>query len=967
MDSKQAFWRQVALAGSLVIALILLVGLFPALAFGKTTSPNSAPTIGPTSAQGLRGYVYAPDGTTPANGAWIGLEGPEEFPDRYSDFETWTNANGWFSINVPFTGTYWVMLDPPANHPDWMAPTPMTVTIQSGQYLSMTFQFSSTAQTSGKKTIHVKVQKSDGSPVTDAEVYATGIDDPSVASGMVNASGEVNLEVAPGTWDVWVEPMDWSTDWEYTGFPKTVSFEDNGMAETKSITFTVGAAESRIIGRLLPPGCAPGTLGTLAYQVLMEAYSETGEGNVAEPDGSGYFTITVPAGTYYLYLWTDMPLVLPAGTWGPYSVDGDLDLGDICLETRGALISGRITHNGVGVPNVSVAAWEEEGMGFAFASTDAGGYYTLTVSAGLWEVEPWLPSDAPYQLMPSHQTVRVPDNSSHMTDVDFQAMGADARLLGRVVDQNGNLATDFYGWAYAQEPGKDEWMAPLSDGPVDRGRFNIAVAANPGDSVYVGLYLPPEAEFSVTPYTQTVTFSAGAGMTQTVIFTLTRDTRSIYGTFTANGAPIASPLEGEVYGFNPDTGAFRSAPIEFKNGQNVYTLTVSSGDWFLNYIIWEGPYANVGDYADTPVTVGNQDVQRDFDLMPTNATLTGQVLSPSGAPISHTTAYAFNAAEGLWFYEDTDGSGRFTMTLPANVYQVGAGVPPDQAGAWIEPPMQTVTVTVSGQTPDPLTLQFRQASVKIQGQVLSGTMPFTDTLTYVWGWEENGGGSDAYVDESGSFTLTVAPNSIWHVGAMWTDDQGNLWESDEVTVTVGNTDVTGVNLTLKSANVAVPQQMAVTFDADKPFKVVLDDGTEIDIPAKAVTDTGKVTLYITPKARDLNRSGDAVTTDFKYALNATVAGTNRGLNGPFRSNVIIKFRYDPNQLPPGLTEDDIRPAYYSSVSGAWIAPAGYTVDKTNRVVTMQINHFTDFALTGVVQPQAAKYEIYLPIVTRNYP
>ena len=42
---------------------------------------------------------------------------------------------------------------------------------------------------------------------------------------------------------------------------------------------------------------------------------------------------------------------------------------------------------------------------------------------------------------------------------------------------------------------------------------------------------------------------------------LTEDTLAITGTFTAGGTPIATQLKGEVYGFNPAIGAFRSTPI----------------------------------------------------------------------------------------------------------------------------------------------------------------------------------------------------------------------------------------------------------------------------------------------------------------------------------------------------------------------------------------------------------------------
>ena len=97
-------------------------------------------------------------------------------------------------------------------------------------------------------------------------------------------------------------------------------------------------------------------------------------------------------------------------------------------------------------------------------------------------------------------------------------------------------------------------------------------------------------------------------------------------------------------------------------------------------------------------------------------------------------------------------------------------------------------------------------------------------------------------------------------------------------------------------------------------------------------------------------------------LYATKANSNQRLNGPFKSNV-IKFRYDPDNLPPGVAEGSLRPSYYSSVHRAWVAVESFTVDQVNHIVTMHINHFTDFALTGV--GGEVEYNLYLPMVLRS--
>ena len=64
----------------------------------------------------------------------------------------------------------------------------------------------------------------------------------------------------------------------------------------------------------------------------------------------------------------------------------------------------------------------------------------------------------------------------------------------------------------------------------------------------------------------------------------------------------------------------------------------------------------------------------------------------------------------------------------------------------------------------------------------------------------------------------------------------------------------------------------------------------------------------------------------------------------------------------GISEEDILPAYLSTTTGRWTAPESYVVDTVNNEVTIYIDHFTDFALTG----EPSIYKIYLPVVLKNF-
>ena len=49
----------------------------------------------------------------------------------------------------------------------------------------------------------------------------------------------------------------------------------------------------------------------------------------------------------------------------------------------------------------------------------------------------------------------------------------------------------------------------------------------------------------------------------------------------------------------------------------------------------------------------------------------------------------------------------------------------------------------------------------------------------------------------------------------------------------------------------------------------------------------------------------------------------------------------------GISESFLKPAYFSTTTNEWTFPESYVVDTEANRVVMQIDHFTDFALTGV--------------------
>jgi hypothetical protein len=57
----------------------------------------------------------------------------------------------------------------------------------------------------------------------------------------------------------------------------------------------------------------------------------------------------------------------------------------------------------------------------------------------------------------------------------------------------------------------------------------------------------------------------------------------------------------------------------------------------------------------------------------------------------------------------------------------------------------------------------------------------------------------------------------------------------------------------------------------------------------------------------------------------------------------------------GIAEHLLKPAYFSTTTNEWTFPESYVVDTAANRVVMQIDHFTDFALTG-----EAGFSVFLP-------
>ncbi len=116
-----------------------------------------------------------------------------------------------------------------------------------------------------------------------------------------------------------------------------------------------------------------------------------------------------------------------------------------------------------------------------------------------------------------------------------------------------------------------------------------------------------------------------------------------------------------------------------------------------------------------------------------------------------------------------------------------------------------------------------------------------------------------------------------------------------------------------------------------------DDILSLEIPSgvSALREDGSSIVQIAAAVEDASIYEGALITPTSYDLKPDGA--------TFNPPITLKISYNDSDLPEGLTEEEITLSYYSE--GEWIAFPS-SVDLENNLVTAEVSHFTNVALTN---------------------
>ncbi len=920
----------------------------------------------------VTGKIYKADGTTILENAEVMIHTSDWSVNQW----TRTDNNGQFSFSNLGTGTYNLEFRPPWDSQGLVSPNRRTFTIATD---GDSHYFDGTSEgvgCSGGTDCHAKivfenanntiagtVLKADNTPVTNGRIEAFKEMGMGFMETSTDSNGFYTLKVGAGRWMVNPQPNYGNDpsqiDWTYNKAPTRISFDNNDVpGASSSAHFTVQVANCSVTGTVEGPNGIP--INNIDQYVYVSVWSREGggNGNNVQPDGS--FNLKVPEGSYGLNINTwhsdygspQMVNFTVEDSNQDGSCDG-YDAGTINLLTKNSTIAGRlIDTNNQPVQNFRVSAWQSNNSGWAEATTDSNGNYSLSVTAGTWVIS--IMSD-PGMMSGGYQqgTTYIYDgNPVEVTVTDSQTSSgnnftlkiADATINGRLVDSNGDTLTSVeMGYAFVENGSDNNGPGPMMysslGAPVQNGTFTLKV---PAGTYNINVGTPPGAGYC-TGTSQEVTVLSGGTASVQIAMTATNGTISGYLKKNSDNGQTITGVMADIFGHS-GTVNFSMASVNPSDGS--YSMSVCPGDWYIGY--WIDP--SLGYMSQPPsnnkiVVTANQTVTKNIIAKQADATISGAVTDPNGSALgnawvsvdtrSNQSVGSFSRDEMFFNGSMTDYDGTYSINVPSGTtYYVEAHLPPG-SGSYINPDRIAVTPT-SGQTVS-VNLQFKQADSTLTGTVTQNGSPKS---AFVTGWSEDGGYSSTVANGAGSYSLSLTSGENWHIKAMY-ENGTSFARSDEVVISPlagSNTQ----NLDLSNTG-TMPDSVTVTFASTNQKTITLSNGTTINIPAGALATSGNVTVVVTPKSQLPNQSL-ANPINFGYAISA-LDSNGASISNNFNSNVTIVIPYTESDLTAlGITEDDLLAGYWDTTTNSWRTASNISIDKDNNTVTISINHFTDFAI-----------------------
>jgi len=645
-----------------------------------------------------------------------------------------------------------------------------------------------------------------------------------------------------------------STLYHYRVFAQNTSgfFTESGDFTFRTLESTSKppptSAGAVLTGVVLGPDGKP--LGGAFVEVHTEDYLVSFYGAPTAADGS-YGIFDIVPGTYLVDVY---PPELTAGFISPSPVTMTFAAGDSLIKNlqfirASKTLEGRVVDvNNVPITDAMVWAYSETSSFGASVDVNSLGYYSLSLKGGTWNVgvEPQNPASSRWTY--SKPPVRVTfadDSTSETKTLDFIVTKTDAFIKGRVLLPDGSPPDPQKVFLGLRTTLGDEVHVQISSD----GFFNAAVPAGSYEiMIWVddpAISAPPLAPFSVESGT---TYDLGT-------ITLTRVSDHIKGKVTDTaGTPVRNV---RITAWIPSGAGFAQATT---NLSGEYDLLVTPGTWE----VWVEVdptlnYSYTGEPRRVTVVSGVPSTGVDFVLTSADATISGQVVDPSGVLLEDFYGFAF-AFDATGFEHTSAGGGpvdrgRFVFKVPAGSYKVGVDVPP---GAKYSPGLPQAVTVATGQTAT-ITIKLRSNDAKIVGTLrdVNGSA-ITGVFAEIFAGSEQGIWQRGDLDTStGTYSINVS-SGTWYLGVHVDPASGYISREGDIplTVTSGQTltrdlvltkAASTLNVSVKDPDgkplpnvwVSVDKVSFSTFETDQP-----EDFSDIHVNGDSTDSQGKVSLKL---------------------------------------------------------------------------------------------------------------------------
>lgn len=783
---------------------------------------------------------------------------------------------------------------------------------------------------------------SPGDPVTNASLYFYPSTGGIGYSAVTDGQGEYTVAVRPGTYylSMSLNPSaeNQDQDWLFEQTDLVFSISEAGT-QTNNISVTITTAKLR--GSVTDVNGDVPAQGTVTLSNESQSYSDY-------TDADGSYTLNLNPGTYTVTFYPDTwsnpdaaRYFYPSSTLTVAEGTANLDL---VLEEKSSSIEVTVTdESGVPLPDISVgASHNNEWVG---GTTDENGQATLWVQSGVtYQVYPY--ADGYIYNEPSTEVKVGADESESVT---FVMHSPDATVNVLVVDADGNVPDDMYGYVNCSDEDYTEWFG----GSVSHGSGTVYFVVGEGETFEgsCNLWMNDETLGAA----EAVDVSVAFGDADSIQFNLVERSATVTVYVKDTDGKVVKDAHGWVNVWNDESKLWQGKEIDSSGKTEIRVVpgTYVGGVWFedQSYIpLW---HKNNG-----TVKVGEDETGKlVLTVARASAEVTGTALDPNGDPVEYGWAYCGNWEEVTVQGDFEEGTvidsgaeirdGEFSIALvDGHEYRCNVGVPSEYIEqGWLSPEDQVLDIPDGESSATSLSFQFKEADSKIKGSLTwpseSSATAKTNKRAWCWAWGEDGGHSFSDSKSDGTFTLAVQSGGTWHYGCDSQD--GSTWlTTGDRSVTLDEAGTVEVSLTLSSFDAwVVYEPVSETFDATENNIINLADGTVLTIPANSIASSGEVTVTATPEV-NIVRTGDSML-GIPWNFEAFAEGE---LVETFNSDVTIEIPYTNSTLDEfGVDEDSLMSKYYDEESGAWKTTENVTQNVKTNTITVTTNHFTQYGVT----------------------